>query len=90
MLWVPLNQDYTFDLDVDRVAISEYIRLSTGVSLPRDNQAYRFPVSVKGVVLHTGRVVLLKTSAKSGSYQAGSWSLEKALRVVLYEKFTRN
>ena len=27
---------------------------------PRDNQAYRFPVSVKGVVLRHGRVVLLE------------------------------
>src|SRR5262245_16085471 len=27
---------------------------------PRDNEAYRFPVSVKGVVLVRGRVVLLR------------------------------
>jgi 8-oxo-dGTP pyrophosphatase MutT (NUDIX family) len=27
---------------------------------PRDNQAYRFPVSVKGVVIRAGRVVLLE------------------------------
>jgi 8-oxo-dGTP pyrophosphatase MutT (NUDIX family) len=27
---------------------------------PRDNDAYRFPVSVKGVVLRDGAVVLLK------------------------------
>ena len=27
---------------------------------PRDNQAYRFPVSVKGVILRHGRVVLLE------------------------------
>ncbi|MCE9592039.1 MAG: NUDIX domain-containing protein [Planctomycetes bacterium] len=27
---------------------------------PRDNEAYRFPVSVKGVIIRGGRVVLLK------------------------------
>jgi 8-oxo-dGTP pyrophosphatase MutT (NUDIX family) len=27
---------------------------------PRDNEAYRFPVSVKGVVIRDGRVVLLR------------------------------
>jgi 8-oxo-dGTP pyrophosphatase MutT (NUDIX family) len=60
LLWVPLEQAHTFVLDVDRVALSEYIRLSAGASLPQDNRAYRFPISVKGVVLHAERVVLLK------------------------------
>jgi len=59
-LWVPLAQAHTFNLDVDRVAISECLRLSTGASLPQDNRAYRLPISVKGVVLHAERVVLLK------------------------------
>jgi 8-oxo-dGTP pyrophosphatase MutT (NUDIX family) len=58
--WVPLEQAHTFDRHVDRVAISEYIRLATGPSLPQDNRAYRFPISVKGVVLHAERVVLLQ------------------------------
>jgi 8-oxo-dGTP pyrophosphatase MutT (NUDIX family) len=60
LLWTPLHQAHRFDLDVDRVAISEYMRLSASASLPQDNRAYRFPVSVKGVVLHAARVVLLK------------------------------
>jgi 8-oxo-dGTP pyrophosphatase MutT (NUDIX family) len=60
LLWVPLEQAHTFDLHVDRVAISEYRRLSAGASLPQDNRAYRFPISVKGVVLHAERVVLLQ------------------------------
>jgi 8-oxo-dGTP pyrophosphatase MutT (NUDIX family) len=30
------------------------------VEAPRDNESYRFPVSVKGVVLRAGRVVLLE------------------------------
>ena len=29
-------------------------------TIPADNAAYRFPVSVKGAVLHDGQVVLLK------------------------------
>jgi mutator protein MutT len=60
LFWIPLDQVQRFDLDVDRVAISEYMRVSAGASLPQDNRAYRFPVSVKGVVLHAERVVLLK------------------------------
>src|SRR5207248_8457234 len=48
VLWIPLDQAQRFDLDVDRVAISEYRRVSARVSLPQDNRAYRFPVSVKG------------------------------------------
>jgi len=60
LLWIPLDQVHTFDLDVDRVAISEYLRTSTGASFPQDNRAYRFPVSVKGVVLHAARVVVLQ------------------------------
>ena len=30
------------------------------MSAPRDNEAFRFPVSVKGVVIRAGRVVLLE------------------------------
>jgi 8-oxo-dGTP pyrophosphatase MutT (NUDIX family) len=30
------------------------------VGVPRDNESYRFPVSVKGVVIRSGRVVLLE------------------------------
>jgi 8-oxo-dGTP pyrophosphatase MutT (NUDIX family) len=60
LLWVPLEQAHTCILDIDRVALSEYIRLPAGAVLPQDNRAYRFPISVKGVVLHAERVVLLK------------------------------
>ena len=60
LLWAPLEQAHIVDLEVDRVAIREYIRLSADASLPQDNRAYRFPISVKGVVLHAERVVLLK------------------------------
>ena len=71
LLWVPLNQVHTFDLEVDRVAISEYVRVSTRVSLPQDNRSYRFPVSVKGVVLHTERVVLLKNEREEWELPGG-------------------
>jgi mutator protein MutT len=71
LLWIPLNQARRLDLEVDRVAISEYTRISTSTSLPRDNQAYRFPVSVKGVVLHTGRVALLKNEREEWELPGG-------------------
>ena len=71
MLWVPLNQDHRFALAVDRVAINEHTRLSTSTSQPRDTQAYRFPVSVKGVVLHTGRVALLQNEREEWELPGG-------------------
>ena len=30
------------------------------MTAPRDNEAYRFPVSVKGVIMRNGRVILLR------------------------------
>jgi len=75
LLWMPLEQAQKFDLDVDRVAISEYIRLSTGTSLPQDNRAYRFPISVKGVVLHAERVVLLKNEREEWELPGGKLEL---------------
>jgi mutator protein MutT len=71
VLWIPLNQGHRLDLAVDRVAISEYTRVSSSTSLPRDTQAYRFPVSVKGVVLHTGRVVLLQNEREEWELPGG-------------------
>lgn len=72
LLWVPLHQVHRFALAVDRVAISEYTRLATtGAVLSRDNRAYRFPVSVKGVVLHTGRVVLLQNEREEWELPGG-------------------
>jgi mutator protein MutT len=71
LFWIPLDQVHRFDLDVDRVAISEYMRASAGVSLPQDNRAYRFPVSVKGVVLHDERVVLLKNEREEWELPGG-------------------
>jgi 8-oxo-dGTP diphosphatase len=28
LLWIPLDEPYTLDLDIDRVAVSEYVRVS--------------------------------------------------------------
>jgi|RhiMetStandDraft_8_1073273.scaffolds.fasta_scaffold21409_1 mutator protein MutT len=71
LLWMPLEQVQKLDLDVDRVAISEYIRLTAGTSFPQDNRAYRFPISVKGVVLHDERVVLLKNEREEWELPGG-------------------
>jgi mutator protein MutT len=75
LLWIPLNQGYKFDLEVDRVAISEYARISINTALPRDNRAYRFPVSVKGVVFHTERVVLLQNEREEWELPGGKLEL---------------
>ncbi|HSX79600.1 MAG TPA: NUDIX hydrolase [Candidatus Saccharimonadia bacterium] len=47
------------------------MRVSASVSLPQDNRAYRFPVSVKGVVLHAERVVLLKNEREEWELPGG-------------------
>jgi 8-oxo-dGTP pyrophosphatase MutT (NUDIX family) len=73
--WIPLNQVHRFALEVDRVALGEYTRLSTSTALPRDNQAYRFPVSVKGVVLHAGRVALLQNEREEWELPGGKLEL---------------
>src|SRR5881396_802555 len=41
----------------------------------QDNQAYRFPVSVKGVVLHAERVVLLKNERDEWELPGGKLEL---------------
>ncbi|HKH90888.1 MAG TPA: NUDIX hydrolase [Gemmatimonadaceae bacterium] len=43
--------------------------------LPRDNDAYRFPVSVKGVVLRDHRVVLVKNRREEWELPGGKLEL---------------
>jgi 8-oxo-dGTP pyrophosphatase MutT (NUDIX family) len=75
MLWMPLTQVHRLDLAVDRVAISEYRRVSHSTCMPRDNQSYRFPVSVKGVVLHIARVALLRNEREEWELPGGKLEL---------------
>jgi 8-oxo-dGTP pyrophosphatase MutT (NUDIX family) len=46
------------------------------VTNPRDNEAYRFPVSVKGVVIRGGKVILLRNEREEWELPGGK--LEQA------------
>ena len=43
--------------------------------IPQDNKAHRFPVSVKGIVYHDGRVVLLKNERDEWELPGGKLEL---------------
>jgi hypothetical protein len=43
--------------------------------LPQDNKAYRFPVSVRGIVYHNGKVVLLKNERNEWELPGGKLEL---------------
>ena len=43
--------------------------------VPQDNKAHRFPVSVKGIVYHDGRVVLLKNERDEWELPGGKLEL---------------
>jgi 8-oxo-dGTP pyrophosphatase MutT (NUDIX family) len=47
-------------------------------SPPRDNDAYRFPVSVKGVVIREGRVVLLRNERDEWELPGGKLELSES------------
>ncbi len=44
-------------------------------SIPQDNKVFRFPVSVKGVVYHDGKVVLLKNERDEWELPGGKLEL---------------
>ena len=44
-------------------------------SLPRDNEAYRFPVAVKGVVIRDGSVILLRNDRDEWELPGGKLEL---------------
>ena len=55
-------------------------------SVPRDNEAYRFPVSVKGVVFRSGRVVLVRNRRDEWELPGGKLELgEEPERCVARE-----
>jgi 8-oxo-dGTP pyrophosphatase MutT (NUDIX family) len=44
---------------------------------PRDNDAYRFPVSVKGVIIRDGRVILLRNERNEWELPGGKLELDE-------------
>jgi mutator protein MutT len=51
--------------------------------LPQDNKAYRYPVSVKGIVYHNGKVVLLKNERDEWELPGGKLELGEAPEVCV-------
>ena len=47
-------------------------------NLPRDNEAYRFPVSVKGVVIRGGKVILLRNERDEWELPGGKLELSES------------
>src|SRR5260221_1896670 len=51
------------------------ILMMSSSPIPQDNKAHRFPVSVKGIVYHDGRVVLLKNERDEWELPGGKLEL---------------
>jgi mutator protein MutT len=47
------------------------------MKLPRDNDAYRFPVSVKGVLIRDGKVILLRNERDDWELPGGKLELSE-------------
>lgn len=47
-------------------------------TLPRDNEAHRFPVSIKGIVIRSGAVVLVKNRREEWELPGGKLELGEA------------
>jgi 8-oxo-dGTP pyrophosphatase MutT (NUDIX family) len=47
-------------------------------TVPRDNEAYRFPVSVKGVIVRDGQVVLLRNEREEWELPGGKLELSES------------
>lgn len=52
-------------------------------SLPQDNKAYRFPVSVKGIVYYNGKVVLLKNERDEWELPGGKLELGESPEICV-------
>jgi len=50
---------------------------------PRDNEAFRFPISVKGVVIRAGRVVLLENEREEWELPGGKLELSESPEVCV-------
>ena len=47
-------------------------------NLPRDNEAYRFPVSVKGIVIRDGKVILLRNERDEWELPGGKLEVSES------------
>jgi len=52
-------------------------------SAPRDNEAYRFPVSVKGVIIRDGEVILLRNERNEWELPGGKLELSESPELCL-------
>jgi 8-oxo-dGTP pyrophosphatase MutT (NUDIX family) len=55
---------------------------------PRDNNAYRFPVTVKGVLIRGGKVVLLRNERDEWELPGGKLELSESPTVCLAREIT--
>jgi 8-oxo-dGTP pyrophosphatase MutT (NUDIX family) len=53
------------------------------ISPPRDNNAYRFPVTVKGVLIRDGKVVLLRNEREEWELPGGKLELSESPALCL-------
>ena len=53
------------------------------ISAPRDNDAYRFPVSVKGVIVRKGAVLLLENRREEWELPGGKLELQESPEACL-------
>ena len=54
---------------------------------PRDNEAHRFPVSVKGIVVRDGRVILLRNERDEWELPGGKLELSESPEACLAREF---
>jgi 8-oxo-dGTP pyrophosphatase MutT (NUDIX family) len=55
----------------------------TVTGIPRDNNAYRFPVSVKGVVIRGGKVILVRNERDEWELPGGKLEMSESPRECL-------
>ena len=57
--------------------------MTSSLPIPQDNSAYRFPVSIKGIIYHDGKVVLLKNEREEWELPGGKLELGEAPEVCV-------